>query len=111
MSGTLSCLRMELTQIWPDLRTYQPPTFRCRRLRSRLLLAKRALKRATIGLSNLMAKPAAPQYPSTNDSGTAGQTDRGLSKAPDTDPSPIAPSDLATMGQRDTEGPFSSGIG
>jgi len=101
---TLSCLRMELTQIWPDLKdvpttnlsvspSAQPPA-PCK-------------ARAEAGDDRTVEshgeKPAAPQYPSTNDSEPPGRP-TGLSKAPDTDPSPIAPSDLATMGQRDTEG-------
>ncbi len=101
---TLSCLRMELTQIWPDLKevptaanlsvspSAQPPA-------SGTASAETADDRTAESLGE---KPAAPQNSPAN-TPEAPISRAGSSKVPDTDSSPIAPSDPATIGQRDTE--------
>jgi hypothetical protein len=101
---TLSCLRMELTQIWPDLKdvpttnlsvspSAQPPA-------SGAASAEAADDRT---VESLGEKPAAPHTPPANDSEPPSMLAES-SKVPDPDSSPIAPADPSTMDQRDTEG-------
>jgi hypothetical protein len=102
---TLSCLRMELTQIWPDLKDV-PTTANLSVFPSAQPPAAGAAS-AEAGIDRNVEshgeKPAASKNPPANNP-EALSTRAGSSKAPDTDSSTIAPSDLATMGQRDTEG-------
>jgi len=102
---TLSCLRMELTRIWPDLKdvpttanlsvspSAQPPA-------SGAASAEAHDDRAAKSLGE---KPAAHQYPPANDSQPLGRRTES-SKVPNTDSSPVATSDPATMVQPNTDG-------
>jgi hypothetical protein len=101
---TLSCLRMELTQIWPDLKdapttanisvspSAQPPA-------SGAASAEAGEDRT---VESHGEKPAASKNPPPNNP-EAPSSRAGSSKPPAIDSSPIAPSGPATMGQRDTE--------
>ena len=101
---TLSCLRIELNQIWPDLKdvpitadlsvspSEQPPA-------SGAASAEAHDDRAAKSLGE---KPAAHQYPPANDSEPPGRRAES-SKAPDTDSSPITSSGPTTMEKRDTD--------
>lgn len=101
---TLSCLRIELTQIWPDLK--EVPTA------ANLSVSPSVQPSASCAASADAAddrtveshgeKPASSKNPPDNNS-EAPSRRLGSSKVPDTDSSPIAPSDPATIGQRDTE--------
>ncbi|MCP5439827.1 MAG: TraI domain-containing protein [Chromatiaceae bacterium] len=100
---TLSCLRMELTQIWPDLKDV--PTTNLSVSPSAQPSAPGAASAEAAddrAVESLGEKPAVSKSPSANDAELSGRG-AGSNKAPDTDSSPIASSDRATMGQRDTE--------
>ena len=101
---TLSCLRMELTQIWPDLKdvpttnlsvspSAQPPASG----------TARAEARDDRCVEPLGKEPTAPQIPRADDSELPAG--RAVSrKVPDIDSPKVAPSDPATIGQGNTDG-------
>ena len=102
---TLSCLRIELNRIWPDLKEVPTAANLSVSPSAQLSAPGEASAETGDGRTDASAgeKPAAPHLPPAADSEPPGRRAES-SKVPDTDSSPIAPSDLATMGQRDTEG-------
>ncbi len=102
---TLSCLRIELTKIWPDLE--DAPTI------PSLSVTTSAQAPAPSAASSeardertaeaVGEKSVAPQHSPANDSKQPVER-AGPSKTQDTDASPTAPSDPATLGQWDTGG-------
>ena len=102
---TLSCLRIELTQIWPDLKDVPTTANLSVSPSAQLSAPGEASAEAGEGrtVESLGEQPSAPRNPATNEPEPRGRR-AGPGKVPDTDSSPIAPSDPATMDQRDTEG-------
>jgi len=106
---TLSCLRIELTKIWPDLE--DAPTI------PSLSVTTSAQAPAPSAASSeardertaeaVGEKSVAPQHSPANDSKQPVER-AGPSKTQDTDALPTAPSDPATLGQWDTGGACST---
>ena len=101
---TLSCLRMDLTQVWTDLKdvpitanisvspSAQPPA-------TGTASAETGNDRTAESLGD---KPTVPKNPTANDP-ELSRGRAGSGKPPDTGSSPVAPSHPATMDQRDSE--------
>ena len=102
---TLSCLRIELNRIWPDLK--EAPTAANLSVSPSAQLFAPGEASAETGdgrtVDSAGEEPAAPHLPPAADSEPPGRRAKS-SKVPDTDSSPIAPLDPATKGQRDTDG-------